>query len=221
MLVDLTCIKIIEDNINVKQQMATIKLNNKQLRLIQTALDFYSRVGILQFDEILSHPTIDKALYDQFTPKNELKVGDHTMRGEIVEISKGHIKTKGSWGNDEEVKTWTDVKNIKLSPDWCGFHYAKDKIKDIFNIVKKEITGKDFGHGSYGIHSTEVDDSCRQAFDIIQVIRHEFWKENPKRSSITVDSSISLTTSQTPVKVELDTISEIRKDKLEKIKKSE
>ena len=43
--------------------MATIKLTNKQLRLIQTALDLYSRVGILQFEEILSHPTIEKLIY--------------------------------------------------------------------------------------------------------------------------------------------------------------
>jgi len=201
--------------------MATIKLNNKQLRLIQTALDFYSRVGILQFDEILDHPTINNAIYDQFIPKKEFEVGDHTMRGEIVEIGKGYIKTKGSWGDSEEIKTWTDVKNIKLSPDWNKYHYTKDKIKSVFNDVKQDITGKDFGHGSYGIHSPEVDDSCREAFDIIQVIRHEFWKENPKRSTITVDSSISLTSPQTIVKVELDTISEIRKDKLKKIKKSE
>ena len=138
-----------------------------------------------------------------------------------VAIEKGYIKTKGSWGDSEEIKTWTDVKNIKLSPDWNKYHYTKDKIKSVFNDVKQDITGKDFGHGSYGIHSPEVDDSCREAFDIIQVIRHEFWKENPKRSTITVDSSISLTSPQTIVKVELDTISEIRKDKLKKIKKSE
>jgi len=48
-------------------------------------------------------------------------------------------------------------------------------------------------NGSWGIHSSNVDNSCREAFDIIQVIRHEFWKRNPKRSDITVDSSIHFT----------------------------
>ena len=48
-------------------------------------------------------------------------------------------------------------------------------------------------NGSWGIHHPNVDDSCRLAFDIIQVIRHEFWKRNPNRSNITVDSSIHFT----------------------------
>jgi hypothetical protein len=40
--------------------MATITLTNKQLKLIQSALDLYSRIGILQLDEIINHPSIDK-----------------------------------------------------------------------------------------------------------------------------------------------------------------
>ena len=45
-------------------------------------------------------------------------------------------------------------------------------------------------NGSWGIYHPSVDDSCRQAFDIVQVIRHERWKRNPNRSQATVDSSI-------------------------------
>jgi hypothetical protein len=45
-------------------------------------------------------------------------------------------------------------------------------------------------HGSWGIYNHSVDDSCRIAFDIIQVIRHERWKRNPNRSEVTVDSHI-------------------------------
>ena len=94
--------------------MAQITLNDKQLRLIQTALDLYSRIGILQFDEILRHPTVDAMIENRFTPKKELEVGDRTMRGEIVEIGKKFIKTTGTWGNGEEIKTWKDVDKIKL-----------------------------------------------------------------------------------------------------------
>jgi hypothetical protein len=199
--------------------MATIKLSNDQLRLIQKALDFYSRVGILQFEEILNHPTIDNAIDNQFTPKKELEVGDDTMRGKIVEIGKGYIKTKGSWSKGVEIRTWTDVDKIKLSPDWSSVHDTKDKIKDFFTQIKHMISGEYFGNGNYGIYNDSVDESCRKAYDIIQIIRHEFWKSNPIRSEMTVGSSINLSHPESKVEVELDTIKEIRKQKLDKIKK--
>ena len=53
---------------------------------------------------------------------------------------------------------------------------------------------------------------------MIQIIRHEFWKENPNRSNITVDSSTHLSHPDDAVKVELDNIKDIRKRKLNKIK---
>jgi hypothetical protein len=201
--------------------MAKIELTNNQLRLIQRALDFYSRVGILQFEEIVRHPTIDNSIDEQFTPKKKLEVGDETMRGEIVEIGKKFIKTKGSWGKGEEIKKWTDIDKIKLSPDWSEIHRLRDQITYHFNHIKCMIDGENqFSNGGHlGIHHKKVDESCREAFDIVQVIRHEFWKADEKRSTITVDSSISLCTSAPQVKVELDTIANIRKQKLIKIKK--
>ena len=51
-------------------------------------------------------------------------------------------------------------------------------------------------NGSHGIHSNKVDDSARLAFDIRQVIRHELWKNNPNRNSMTVDSSVHFTSKQ-------------------------
>ena len=199
--------------------MATITLTNEQLRLIQTALDLYSRIGILQFERILEHPTIDNLITSQFTPKKELKVGDNTVRGEIVEINKKYIKTKGSWGKGEEIKKWTDIDKIKLSPDWGKIHETNDNIKNILNNIKNIISKENLGHGSLGIHNKDVDNSCREAFDIIQVIRHEFWKENKNRSNITVDSSISFISNTKPVKVTIDTIKEIRNQKMKKLEK--
>ena len=64
--------------------MAKIELNNDQLRLIQKALDFYSRVGQGNFNEIIEHPTFEKSLHRQFSPNKPFEVGDKTMRGEIV-----------------------------------------------------------------------------------------------------------------------------------------
>jgi hypothetical protein len=48
-------------------------------------------------------------------------------------------------------------------------------------------------NGSWGIHHPSVDDSCRMAFDIVQVIRHEKWKNNPDRNTMTVDSHTHFT----------------------------
>lgn len=203
--------------------MATITLTNDQLRLIQDALELYSRIGILQFDRILDHPTIDKNITDTFTPKKDkLEVGDDTVRGKVVEIGDGFIKTEGWWSNGKEIKTWTDVDKIKLSPDWNKIHATRDMIKSNLNSVKMLVSNNKFGpNGNYGIHNKEVDDSCREAFDMIQVIRHEFWKENPKRSNGTVDSSISKITETSMIKVKLDTIKDIRKEKIKKLNKTE
>jgi hypothetical protein len=109
--------------------MAKLELTNNQLQLIQQALDFYSRVGILQLERILDHPTIHDVISDSFRPKKELEVGDRTERGEIVEITDKYVKTKGSWGKGEEVKTWKDKENVKLSTDWTEVHNVRDEVR--------------------------------------------------------------------------------------------
>jgi len=185
--------------------MAKLELTNDQLQLIQQALDFYSRVGIMQFERILDHPTIDNVIEDRFRPKKELEVGDRTERGEIVEITKKHIKTKGSWGKGEEVKTWKDIDNIKLSTDWSEVHRVKDEIRIQLSEIQYLVSGERFGTGgSYGIYNSNVDETCREAFDIVQAIRHEFWKVDPKSTSMTVDSHIHQSSSTKLPNVEID-----------------
>ena len=185
--------------------MAKLELTNDQLQLIQQALDFYSRVGIMQFERILDHPTIDNVIEDRFRPKKELEVGDSTERGEIVEITKKQIKTKGSWSKGEEVKTWKDIDNIKLSTDWSEVHRVKDEIRIQLSEIQYLVSGERFGTGgSYGIYNSNVDETCREAFDIVQAIRHEFWKVDPKSTSMTVDSHIHQSSSTKLPKVEID-----------------
>ena len=75
--------------------MATLEVTNEQLRLIQQALDMYSRIGIGQLWVIKGHPTYYNVLRDKLRPKKEIEVGDSTERGEVVEIGDGYIKTKG------------------------------------------------------------------------------------------------------------------------------
>ena len=186
--------------------MAKIELNNDQLRLIQKALDFYSRVGQGNFNEIVEHPTFEKSLHRQFSPNKPFEVGDKTMRGEIVEIDKKGkwIKTKGSWGNGEEVKKWTDLENVMYSPDWETLHAMEESIKKQLNITRNLLYGEEIGqNGFWGIYNEKVDESCRESYNIIQCLRHEFWKQNPNRSSATVDSSVD-SWIKNKVKVELD-----------------
>ena len=200
--------------------MATINLTDKQLILIQNALDLYSRIGSLHLEVIIDHPSINNILKERFTPKKELEVGDHTLRGVITEIDEKYIKTKGFWCIDEEIKIWTDIDKIKLSPDWDKIHKNRDLIKYHFNEIKLLISDVQLGYGgNLGIYSPIVDDSCREAFDMIKVIRHEFWKVNPNRSNITVDSSVNLDKPENAINVCLDTLKEIRKLKLKKIQK--
>lgn len=181
--------------------MAILECTNDQLKLIQKALDFYSRVGMGQFQEIKYHPTFEQSVYRQCAPNKKLEVGDKTMRGEITKITKNSIWTKGRWNGEEEVKKWDDIENVKYSPDWEKYHELRDRVDEELNIARNSLYGDNMGkNGSWGIYNPNVDESCREAFEIIQKIRHQFWKINPNRSNATVDS----TDGKNNVKVTLD-----------------
>lgn len=143
--------------------MAILTVSEEQLRLIQRALDFYSRVGIGQFNVIKEHPTFEAHLHNEFKDENG----------------------KTDYGKYHSVRDAVDMMLVQPR----NMLYNEDSI------------GK---NGSWGIHHPNVDDSCRDAYDLIQVIRHEFWKQNPDRSSATVDSSVHLTDSKNSnIEVEL------------------
>lgn len=208
--------------------MATLTCSNEQLRLIQDALELYSRIGIMQLDYIKYHPSVDPMVHEQFRPKRkQLMVGDKTERGDIVEIGDGYIKTESYWsdwkerytpeevehilkanpsGWYKEVRTWTDIENIKLSIDYGAYHERWDEINKKLNEVKNLITGDpqiSHQHASYSISRSKEGQHNIDAYDMIQVIRHEFWKANPNRSSMTVDSSICKFGENNLIKVEL------------------
>ena len=129
----------------------TIEVDENQARLIQRALDFYSRVGIGQMERILEYPTFEKVLAER------LKVDGKT--------------------------------------DWSKFHDTKDKANDRLHEAREIVLNTGISkNGSYGIFNPDVDESCRVAYDILQVVRHEFWKQDPDRSDVTVDSSAHLST---------------------------
>ena len=173
-----------------------IECTKSQLRLIQKALDFYSRIGIGQFTEIKNHPTFEQYLEEVCRPKNIPKVGDRTPQGKILEIKGKKALVNGSVS--KETKMWCDtpewkkLEDIKLSTDYSRFHSIRDNVDkmlaDARNVLINDVSCG--VHGSWGIYNQNVDDSCREAFNLVQHIRHEFWKVNPNRSTATVDSSV-------------------------------
>jgi len=186
--------------------MATLTCSNEQLRLIQDALELYSRIGILQLDHILYHPSVEGMIANQFTSKAPVKVGDHIGRGEVVEIGKDYFKTKGSWGNGEEVRKWTDMDALKHWPDYGKLHPHYDEIKRRLNDVKNLIAGDPLiqsQNASYGIHRTKEGQHNIEAYDMIQVIRNEFWKaqENPPKYVVSAD--VTKWSTEPLIKVEL------------------
>lgn len=173
--------------------MATLNVTEKQLRLIQYALDFYSRVGIGQLDVILDHPTFQKELTNKLRPNRELVIGDDTERGKVTEIGKGYIKTI-AWGDKEE-KIWKDIKNVKLSIDYNTYHEIREKGREQLLIARNILLQEQLPeNSSYGIYSGCVDESCREAYDLVQVIRHEFWKKDDNRNDSLVSKYVNLST---------------------------
>jgi len=174
--------------------MPTLTVTEDQLRLISKALDLYARIGICQFTEIKNHPSIQRMLEDKLRPQKELEVGDRTDQGVVIEIDTEFVKTKGYWSGVEEIKTWKSKP--KLSPDWELYHNLRQEADMIFNEAKKRLVldNELTVNSNYSLYNENVDESCRVAHDIHQVIRHEFWKANPERSFITVDSGVSLST---------------------------
>lgn len=174
--------------------MAKLEVTENQLRLIQNALEFYMRIGIGQFDKIKDHPTFERHLYERCTPKKTPEVGDRTPQGEILEIKDGKALINGSvkdgmWCKEPE---WKSLDKVKLSTDYGKYHDIRDTV-DVMLVQPRNMLMDEEGmarYASWGIHQPSVDNTCREAYDIVQVIRHEFWKKDDNRSHMTVDSSI-------------------------------
>jgi hypothetical protein len=176
--------------------MNTLHLTDEQLMLVQRALDFYSRIGIGQFERIKEHPTFEEFLYKSCTLNKTPEVGDRTPQGEILEIKNGKAlingsidKKTGHWCKKTE---WKKLKDVKLSTNYTKLHELEKQI-DLALVYPRNLLLQDPSlpeNASWGIYNENVHDSCRQAFDIVQVIRHERWKRNPNRSTATVDSHI-------------------------------
>lgn len=177
----------------MEKKKVIIETSLENCMLIERALEFYARIGISQFTEIKDHPTFEKHLYKRCTPKKEIEVGDKTPQGTVQEVKNGKALISGSvkdgrWNEEWE---WKNLEDVVLSTDYSKYHAIRDHIDKELGRIKDELCGTSSGvNGSWGIYNKEVDESCRIAFDIQQVLRHERWKINPNRSSVTVDSHV-------------------------------
>jgi len=171
-----------------------LTVTDEQLSLIQASLELYSRIGIGQFDVIKEHPTFQKYLYKLCIPVKTIEVGDSTPQGKILEVKNGKALIAGRvkdglWNKEYE---WKKLSDVKLSTDYSKYHDIRSTVDSkLFDARSTLIQDSSIGfNGSWGIYNEEVDDTCRMAYDIVQVIRHKRWKEDEERSNMTVDSSI-------------------------------
>lgn len=132
--------------------MTTLHLTEEQLRVVQQALDLYTRIGIGQFERIKDHPTFERHLYNQLMDEDG----------------------KADYARYHEIRLMADTKLMEAR-----------------NLLIQEDLHP---QASWGIFNEKADESCRVAYDIVQVIRHEFWKSNPDRSELTVDAGVNLRT---------------------------
>ena len=142
--------------------MTTLKVTQEQLKLIQYALDMYSRIGIGQMWVIKDHPTFEEALRKKCT-----------FEGNV---------------------------------EYSLYHDMRERADKYFSVGRDTllIDSTHGQHGSFGIYNKEVHESSRVAYDIVQVIRHEFWKADPDRSENVVMSHVNLSTKDSnKIKVEL------------------
>ena len=101
---------------------------------------------------------------------------------------------------------YNSFKDKHGKTDYQRLNEVRDVIDEMLLPAKRILYQEDnvSVHGGWGINHANVDDSCRDAFDLVQVIRHEFWKQDPNRTTITVDSSVHLIDkNNSNIKVEL------------------
>lgn len=168
-----------------------IECSEKELYLINKALDFYLRVGAGQFKEIVDHPTFQKFAEDYCRPKRDPQIGDRTNQGEILEIKSKRALINGSIkdGKWSKVPEWKDIKDVKLSTNYDLYHELRRKFEENLCAARDTFTNENLGtRGNWGIFNDNLDNSCVIAFHLYQQIRHELWKSKEEKVNYTVDA---------------------------------
>jgi len=172
-----------------------IEIDESQLELISKVLDFYSRIGMLQLEELLDHPTVQKLLEQK--NKFQLKEGSITNKGEVIEVGSDSIKVRT---DDNEIKDYTS-KDVSFI-DYTKLNKEKKSLINQLIKIKDIISNGDVVDGYYGVYSEEIDNSCVTSYDLHQQFRHEIWANNPNRKEHSLDSRVYLTDIINKIKIE-------------------
>lgn len=77
---------------------------------------------------------------------------------------------------------------------WSDYTERTEEASALLAKARNILIGKEMSpYASYGIHNSKVDDSCREAYDMLQVLRHSLWKNDEDRAPYTLASSVHLT----------------------------
>jgi len=150
----------------------TLTMDEKTFDLLVWALDLYSRIYLGQLEEVL------------WTIQNDPAFPTKDLSRRIVQL--------------EALAQLVQLAQRPLQSDALDDKYkVANFARDLLNVVRALVTGFPAG-ASYGIHSPEVDDRARQAYDIQQVIRHRLaWDRNPEGGiTVNFDSPMRTSTEQ-------------------------
>jgi len=153
--------------------MTTLHLTEEQLRLVQTALDFYSRVGIGQFDVIKDHPTFTNQLRNEFKDEN----GNLKMTKEFEELIYGDPKI--NWKLVRERDGLTKQSNDVM---WIEFN-EEGRFKDKYDTpaVGRSLIMSPFSQ-YFTWQTTIVTEIVEERDDYVKFktenSNYELWKLN-------------------------------------------
>jgi len=114
--------------------MKTLNLTQEQINLIKSAVDFYIKIADLQLEEIINHSTISNMLIEKATDKRELKNGDYTNLGKIVDLNKEYVWVRNIINDTVQVARYPR-KEIKLTPNWTKYHTNKCLILQTVDLM--------------------------------------------------------------------------------------
>lgn len=115
--------------------MINIQLENKELELVKEALDLYTRLGLGQFESLLSHPQMKSLMRNKETDyhrqgfREELENHLLKVRNELFNL-KGNFNASFALGNDLVVKKVRDADTL-----WHKLH-TKSNEETKFSDIK-------------------------------------------------------------------------------------
>lgn len=174
-----------------------IEVTEEQAGLLINVLDNYSRIGTLQFNRIENHPTISNLIEKKCTPiSKKFKVGQtvqvpNKLLGTIREIHKDkltvdvtclNVGANQKQNTKIELKSY-NIKEVSHTVDWHKYHSMVEDFNNSLEPARCLLYKFNGVNHSLGIYSKYVDDSCRDAYDMLQIIRNELYKDTDNFSN--------------------------------------